>query len=78
MTPQQEALQLHRLGRHPEPERVVLECIERGHKNLPPEGGWPKGKDERRAATSAGIWGDADEHNEPTEHDITGEARRVG
>lgn len=84
MTPQAEAVQLHRLADHADPERVVQDCLANGWLNLPPVGGHdsqkprPKSRHEQRAETAAAIHG-ATPNGKPADPiDITAESRRVG
>lgn len=81
MTPQSEGLNLARLAGHADPEAVVRKAIASGHRNLEPVGGWPKDarREDKREATKAAIWSsDDDRQPQPSEHDITGQAVRVG
>lgn len=75
-----ERTQLARLAKATDPERVVLDTIAAGHRNLPPEGGWPERERgpptatrDKRVANMAELTGQA-RH----ERTIEGVAERVG
>jgi uncharacterized protein YdaU (DUF1376 family) len=82
LSPQAESVQLHRLGEHADPEKVVLDCLANSWVNLPPIGGHdsqkskPKTLTETRAETAAAIYGTS--HAEPAEPiDVTRESTRL-